>query len=177
MEDAKFRSVYLPVVRDEEPRSLEVFDFADSSSVIGTRESSNTPNQALYMMNNRFVIQQSEIVCTGVSLATESNVLQIKLKPRSCSPLADHRPPANGRRRLRSSRTSRPTASYRSRNTETLSRTLSKSVCFRRVSLHRLKRRTKSFSTSSEMKLAFIVEPGSRRRRPNTGKTTPWATG
>ena len=60
MEDAKFRSVYLPIVRDEEPRSLEVFDFADSNAVIGTRESSNTANQALYMMNNRFVIQQSE---------------------------------------------------------------------------------------------------------------------
>ncbi len=60
MEDAKFRSVYLPVVRDEEPRSLEVFDFADSSAVTGQRETSNTANQALYMMNNRFVIQQSE---------------------------------------------------------------------------------------------------------------------
>lgn len=60
MEDAKFRSVYLPVVRDHEPRVLDVFDFADSSTVIGTRETSNTANQALFMMNNPFVIQQSE---------------------------------------------------------------------------------------------------------------------
>lgn len=60
MEDAKYRSVYLPVVRDHEPRSLDVFDFADSSSVTGTRESSNTANQALFMLNNPFVIQQSE---------------------------------------------------------------------------------------------------------------------
>ena len=60
MEDARIRSVYLPIVRDEEPRSLEVFDFADASSIIGERESSNTANQALYMMNNPFVIQQSE---------------------------------------------------------------------------------------------------------------------
>lgn len=60
MEDAKFRSIYLPIVRDEEPRSLEVFDFADSSAVTGQRETSNTANQALYMMNNRFVIQQSQ---------------------------------------------------------------------------------------------------------------------
>ena len=42
MEDAKFRSVYLPIVRDEEPRSLAVFDFADSSAIIGQRESSHT---------------------------------------------------------------------------------------------------------------------------------------
>ena len=60
MEDANYRSVYLPIVRDHEPRSLSVFDFADSSSVTGARESSNTANQALFMMNNHFVIRQSE---------------------------------------------------------------------------------------------------------------------
>jgi hypothetical protein len=67
MEDAKFRSVYLPIVRDEEPRSLEVFDLADSSVVTGTRESSNTANQALYMMNNHFVIQQSAALARRVA--------------------------------------------------------------------------------------------------------------
>ena len=67
MEGAKFRSVYLPIVRDEVPRSLEVFDFADSSTIIGTRESSNTANQALYMMNNRFVIAQSDAFAKRVS--------------------------------------------------------------------------------------------------------------
>lgn len=60
MYNAKFRSVYLPIVRDEVPRSLEVFDFPDASMVTGARESSNTANQALYLMNNPFVIQQSE---------------------------------------------------------------------------------------------------------------------
>ena len=60
MESATFRSVYLPIVRDEEPRSLVVFDFADSSAITGTRETSNTANQALYMMNNPFVVRQSE---------------------------------------------------------------------------------------------------------------------
>lgn len=60
MTDAKYRSVYLPIVRDQQPRSLDVFDFADPNAVVGTRESSSTSNQALYMMNNPFVIQQSE---------------------------------------------------------------------------------------------------------------------
>ena len=60
MENAKFRSVYLPIVRDEEPRSLDVFDLADSSTITGQRESSNTANQSLYMMNNPLVLQQSE---------------------------------------------------------------------------------------------------------------------
>lgn len=73
MEDAKFRSVYLPIIRDEEPRSLEVFDFADSSSIIGQREASNTANQALYMMNNPFVMQQSEALARRV-LKEETSV-------------------------------------------------------------------------------------------------------
>ncbi|QEG43334.1 PSD1 and planctomycete cytochrome C domain-containing protein [Roseimaritima ulvae] len=67
MEDAKFRSVYLPIVRDEEPRCLEVFDFADANSPIGTRETSNTANQALYMMNNPFVIQQSQSLAERIA--------------------------------------------------------------------------------------------------------------
>ena len=60
MVNSQYRSVYLPILRDELPRSLEVFDFAEPSMVIGTRETSSTPNQALYMMNNEFVLKQSE---------------------------------------------------------------------------------------------------------------------
>lgn len=67
MEDATFRSVYLPIVRDELARSMEVFDCADPNSVIGTRESSNTANQSLYMMNNPFVIAQSDALATGIA--------------------------------------------------------------------------------------------------------------
>ncbi len=56
---ANYRSVYLPVVRDHIPRSLAVFDFAESSMVIGRRETSNTPDQGLYFMNNPRVLELS----------------------------------------------------------------------------------------------------------------------
>ncbi len=56
-----YRSVYLPIVRDNIPRSLAVFDFAESSMVVGQRETSNTPDQGLYFMNNEFVIRQSDL--------------------------------------------------------------------------------------------------------------------
>ena len=79
MEDAKFRSVYLPIVRDEEPRSLVVFDFADSSTVTGARESSSTANQALFMMNNPFVLQQSEAFARRLARAEQRLVDQIRL--------------------------------------------------------------------------------------------------
>ena len=68
---AKFRSVYLPVVRDNVTRSMGVFDFAESSMVIGTRETSNTPDQGLYFLNNQFVVDQSEAFARR--LMAESN--------------------------------------------------------------------------------------------------------
>lgn len=94
MEDAKFRSVYLPIVRDEEPRSLEVFDFADASAITGTRESSNTANQALYMMNNPFVIQQSQAFARRVA----RDSARVKDQVEYAFILAYGRPPTSGER-------------------------------------------------------------------------------
>lgn len=54
------RSVYLPIARNSVPRALDTFDFAEPSLVTGTREVSNTAEQALYMLNNPFVIELSD---------------------------------------------------------------------------------------------------------------------
>ncbi len=56
---AFYRSVYLPVVRDSSPRSLSVFDFAEATMVVGRRETSNTPDQGLYFLNNPMVMELS----------------------------------------------------------------------------------------------------------------------
>lgn len=56
----EYRSVYLPMIRDAVPESLALFDAADPNLVTGTRESTSVPGQALYMMNNPFVIAQSK---------------------------------------------------------------------------------------------------------------------
>ncbi len=56
---ADYRSVYLPVVRDALPEALALFDVADPSLVTGVREETNVPGQALYLMNNSFVIAQA----------------------------------------------------------------------------------------------------------------------
>ena len=118
MQDAKFRSVYLPIVRDEVPRSLEVFDFADSNTVIGTRESSNTANQALYMMNNPFVIAQSEALARRV--ADEGTRVSDQIE--AAFLLTYGRPPTSGERAATASflKTFAPTTSFRSRGAETL---------------------------------------------------------
>jgi hypothetical protein len=58
--DEEYRSVYLPIVRDLLPDALEAFDFAEPSLVMGSRDVTTVPSQALYLMNNDFVQEQAE---------------------------------------------------------------------------------------------------------------------
>ncbi len=57
-----YRSVYLPFVRDGLPESLALFDAADPNLVTGERESTNVPGQALYLMNNGFVLRRGDVM-------------------------------------------------------------------------------------------------------------------
>ena len=54
------RTVYLPIVRDGLPEILTLFDFPDPSLIIGERATTTVPAQSLFLMNNPFVISQSE---------------------------------------------------------------------------------------------------------------------
>jgi hypothetical protein len=49
------RSLYLPVIRNDLPAILTVFDFADPDMVTGKRAVTNVPAQALLMLNSPFV--------------------------------------------------------------------------------------------------------------------------
>src|SRR4029077_4588894 len=60
------RSVYLPLVRTLVPRSLEVFDFAEQGMVTGSRDTTTVPTQALYLLNDPFVRQQSQALAKRV---------------------------------------------------------------------------------------------------------------
>lgn len=53
------RSVYLPVVRNAVPEPLRVFDFAEPSILVGDRQVTTVPTQALFMMNSKFVLSHS----------------------------------------------------------------------------------------------------------------------
>jgi hypothetical protein len=54
-QDRNFRSVYLPIVRDMIPEPLATFDFAEPSLVVGDRDDTSVPSQALYLLNNASV--------------------------------------------------------------------------------------------------------------------------
>jgi hypothetical protein len=54
------RSVFLPIVRDLVPPSLDLFDYAEPSLVTGKRDVTTVPSQALYLMNNPYVTRAAD---------------------------------------------------------------------------------------------------------------------
>jgi cytochrome c553 len=65
--DSKKRSIYLPVVRDFVPEMLDLFDFAEPSLVVASRDVTNVPSQALFMMNNDFVRAQAAAMAKRIT--------------------------------------------------------------------------------------------------------------
>jgi len=53
------RSVYLPVARQAVPEVLKTFDFAEPSIIVGRREITTVPTQALFLLNSKFVTTQA----------------------------------------------------------------------------------------------------------------------
>ncbi|HEX3447422.1 MAG TPA: DUF1549 domain-containing protein [Isosphaeraceae bacterium] len=72
------RAVYLPVVRDQLPESLTLFDFADPSLATAHRATTSGPSQALYLMNNSFVIRQAEAAADRLRAAAGSEDSRIE---------------------------------------------------------------------------------------------------
>lgn len=53
------RTLFAPIIRNELPSFLTLFDFADPDLVTGQRPMTNVPAQALFLMNSPFVGQQA----------------------------------------------------------------------------------------------------------------------
>ncbi|HEV2947785.1 MAG TPA: DUF1549 and DUF1553 domain-containing protein, partial [Gemmataceae bacterium] len=54
-----YRSVFLPILRGIVPEMLQTFDAPDPNLIVGQRDVTTVAPQALFMMNNPFVIDQS----------------------------------------------------------------------------------------------------------------------
>lgn len=54
-----YRSIYLPLLRGETPRTLAAFDPVIQTLVTGQRDETAVPTQALFMLNSTFVRRQS----------------------------------------------------------------------------------------------------------------------
>jgi len=60
------RTIYAPVIRNELPSIMRVFDFANPDFVTGQRPATNVPAQALWMLNGPFVQERSQRLATLV---------------------------------------------------------------------------------------------------------------
>ncbi|MEY3141845.1 MAG: hypothetical protein RLY21_338 [Planctomycetota bacterium] len=74
-----YRSVYLPIVRDRVPESLEVFDFAEPAFVTGQRDVTNVPTQALYLMNSAEMARISDAFAARVVESASDEAARITL--------------------------------------------------------------------------------------------------
>jgi hypothetical protein len=68
------RTVYLSVVRDGLPEMLTIFDFPDPSLIVGERATTTIPAQALFLMNNPFVVRQAEATAEALLVREEDEV-------------------------------------------------------------------------------------------------------
>ncbi|MBA4031214.1 MAG: hypothetical protein C0478_10050 [Planctomyces sp.] len=79
-EQARVRSVYLPLVRGILPRALEVFDFAEQGMVTGSRDNTTVAPQALFLLNDSLVrgqsIQVAEELLQDESATEEARITQ-----------------------------------------------------------------------------------------------------
>jgi hypothetical protein len=71
-DESKRRLVYLPLRRSNLPSMLNLFDFGDATASNEARTETDTAPQALYMMNNKFVAEQSKSLASKL-LAEESD--------------------------------------------------------------------------------------------------------
>ncbi len=78
------RSVYLPVIRDRLPDVLELFDFAEPSLVTGSRDRTNVPVQALYLMNSPFVQARADSLASRLMQRTDEVKQRVALAFRLC---------------------------------------------------------------------------------------------
>jgi hypothetical protein len=67
------RSIYLPAFRNAMPELLEIFDMADSSLVTGRRNTSTVAPQALFMMNNPFVMDRAQAAAARILAQSTSD--------------------------------------------------------------------------------------------------------
>ena len=89
--ESPHRSVYLPVVRNAVPEPLRVFDFAEPSILIGDRQVTTVPTQALFMMNSKFIIENSKLFAQRLTKPGLTPTDQI----RSAYMTVFSRPPSN----------------------------------------------------------------------------------
>lgn len=73
------RSVYLLMLRNSMPPELTPFNLPDALRVAGKRDASTLATQALYLLNNAFIVEQSKRFATRLQHAAPNDEARIRL--------------------------------------------------------------------------------------------------
>ena len=73
------RSIYLPVLRDNLPEALALFDGADANTVVAERPSTTVPAQGLFLLNNPMVMRAADAAAEKLLTATNSHSDRVRL--------------------------------------------------------------------------------------------------
>ncbi len=84
LDGSTHRSVYLPVMRDQLPDVLRLFDFAEPSLVTGKRDSTNVPPQSLYLMNSDFIRARAAALAKRISQGGGDEEMRIGIAYQRC---------------------------------------------------------------------------------------------
>ena len=72
------RSVYLPIIRDNLPEALALFDAPDPSLIAADRPTTTVPSQGLFLLNNPFVIRSAEATADKILKGTTTETERIR---------------------------------------------------------------------------------------------------
>ncbi|MDG2127174.1 MAG: PSD1 and planctomycete cytochrome C domain-containing protein [Fuerstiella sp.] len=73
------RSVYVPIIRDQVPDSLDLFGFPDPNITSPGRPESIVPTQALYLMNGDFVTAQAQGMASTIEQRFDDTSDQMRM--------------------------------------------------------------------------------------------------
>ncbi|MBN9518234.1 PSD1 domain-containing protein [bacterium] len=72
------RSVYLPVIRDNLPEAIELFDGADPSLVVSERPTTTVPAQGLFLLNSPFALRVADAAADRVLKDTTADSERVR---------------------------------------------------------------------------------------------------
>jgi hypothetical protein len=72
------RSVYLPIIRDNLPEALALFDGSDPSLITAERPTTTVPSQGLFLLNNPFVLRAADAAAARLVKSTTTDTERIR---------------------------------------------------------------------------------------------------
>jgi hypothetical protein len=72
------RSIYLPIIRDNLPEALALFDVADPALITSDRPTTTVPSQGLFLLNNAFVMRAADAAATKLIKSNDAESARIR---------------------------------------------------------------------------------------------------